>query len=148
MCQKNRKWWGITRISFQHQNFMRFQSRWRFLDIFGTWKNYMSRYLKWYIFETLWIYIYRYGSRIWNRVYFYQICLFFSVFKSPKFSWTKSHAFPRQQLCRPPMMASVPTIPGTWTRCRIGSFGASLTSDLARPWRRQVPRCGVSEVTR
>lgn len=67
----------------------------------------------------------------------------FSVFKSPKFPWKKSHAFHGNN-CAAAMMASVPTIPGTWTRCRVGTFGASLTSDLARPCQRQVPRCGVS----
>lgn len=68
----------------------------------------------------------------------------FSVFKSPKFPWKKSHAFHGNN-CAAAMMASVPTIPGTWTRCRVGTFGASLTSDLARPCQRQVPRCGFRE---
>lgn len=102
----------------------------------------------------LWIYIYRYGSHIWNRVYFYQICLFFSVFKSPKFSWKKSHAFhgnncaARQwwRLCRPsparksgagsevsgrPWHLSRPGRGGG--RCHGAGFGGNK---VGRPWPR------------
>ena len=92
----------------------------------------------------LWIYIYIDTAAIFETEFtFTKSASDFSVFKSPKIPWKKSHAFHGNN-CAAAMMASVPTIPGTWTRCRVGTFGASLTSDLARPCQRQVPRCGVS----
>ena len=118
---------------------MRFQSRWRFFGKLDLDKLHVEipeiRYF--------WIIYIDTAAMFETEFTFTKSASDFSVFKSPKFPWKKSHAFHGNN-CAAAMMASVPTIPGTEIRCRIGTFGASLTSDLARPWRRQVPRCGVS----